>query len=231
VIIVGLTGSIGMGKSTASNFFRLLGVPIHDADGAVHRLMARSGAAVATVEAAFPGVVIDGAVDRKALGARVFGDDDKLRRLEGILHPMVERERDRMLRLAARRGCPIVVLDVPLLYETDGERNCDVVVVVSAPAPVQAQRVLRRPGATRERLDEILKLQVPDAEKRRRADFVVHSGLGKGYSLRTVRRILEALESRDGRHWPPPGRWPKYGRRAWFERPGPHGRKRVNGNA
>ncbi|MCP5370454.1 MAG: dephospho-CoA kinase [Hyphomicrobiales bacterium] len=225
MIIIGLTGSIGMGKSTASEFFRRCGVPVHDADGVVHRLMARGGAAVATVEAAFPGVVRDGAVDRTALGQRVFGDDAALRRLEGILHPMVGRARDRMLRLAARHHHPAVVLDVPLLYETGGQSNCDMVVVVSAPAAVQAERVLRRPGMTRARLDEILKLQVSDAEKRHRADFIVQTGLGKGYSFRVVRRIVQSLHGRRGRHWPPPGRWPRYGHRPW------HANKRLNGNA
>jgi dephospho-CoA kinase len=203
MVILGLTGSIGMGKSTAARNFRDLGVPVHDADAAVHGFLAAGGAAVAAVEAAFPGVVQDGAVDRKALGRQVFGDGEALKRLEGILHPMVRRHKTSFLRHAAGRGEHLVVLDVPLLFETGGEHNCDAVVVVSAPAAVQRQRVLRRPGMTAAQLDSILARQMPDAEKRRRADFVVATGLGYRFSLRSIAEIVTVTADWRGTCWPP----------------------------
>lgn len=193
MIVVGLTGSIGMGKSTASNMLRRLGLPVHDADATVHRLMGPGGRAVAPVGAAFPGVVKTGAVDRSALGARVFGDTQALRRLEKILHPLVARERDRFLASCRRARRGAVVLDVPLLLETRGERHCDLVVVVSAPTFLQRARVLARPGMTAERLDRILGQQMPDKEKRRRADLVVPTGLGRAVTFRRLRRLVVSL--------------------------------------
>jgi dephospho-CoA kinase len=196
VIVVGLTGSIGMGKSTAAAMLRRLGVPLFDADQVVHRLLARGGAAVAAVSDAFPGVRTEaGGIDRALLGQRVFHDNAALRRLEGILHPMVAAEEKRFLMLARSRREAIAVLDIPLLFETGGERRCDYVLVVSAPALVQRQRVLRRPGMTEIRLAAILRAQMPDHEKRRRADFVVSTGLGKALTLRRLRRILTLLRS------------------------------------
>lgn len=192
-IIIGLTGSIGMGKSTAARMFRELGIPVFDADATVHRLLGAGGDAVDAVEAAFPGVVKNGAVDRGELGKRVFGDGEALRRLERIVHPRVFRAERRFLAKAARARKPLVVRDVPLLFETGGDRRCDVTVVVSAPAHMQAQRVLARPGMTREKFEAIRAKQLPDAQKRRRADFVVPSGLGKALTRRTVTRIVRAI--------------------------------------
>ena len=203
MIILGLTGSIGMGKTTAANNFKRFGVPVHDADAAVHELMAVGGAAVPEIAAAFPDAVVDGAVDRQRLGAKVFDNKQALRQLEGILHPQVQAHKKRFLAVAARGGASAVVLDVPLLFETGGDKSCDAVITVSAPAFVQAARVLARPGMTPDKLKSILEHQMPDAEKRRRADFIVPTGLGRVESLRAVRTILDALRHRRGRHWPP----------------------------
>lgn len=193
--IIGLTGSIGMGKSVATRLLRCLGVPVHDADATVHRLLGPGGAAVAQIGRAFPGTVSDGAVDRKALGARVFrgGDEKALRRLEAILHPLVRDETRRWLAAQSRRRARAVVLDVPLLFEARRVNAVDAAVVVSAPGFLQRQRVLRRPGMTAARLDEIIGRQMPDAEKRRLADAVVTSGLGRRTTLLGLRRALRRL--------------------------------------
>ncbi len=192
-VILGLTGSIGMGKSEAARMFRRLGVPVFDADAAVHRLMARGGAAVAAIDAAFPGAVRDGAVDRPALGAQVFDKPASLRRLEAIVHPLVRAERAKFLARARARRVPLVVLDVPLLFETGGEEHCDAVMVVTAPAAVQRARVLARANMTAEKFAAILNQQTPDREKRRRADFVVPTGMGKRVTLNAIRRIVTML--------------------------------------
>ena len=202
MILIGLTGSIGMGKSETARMFRREGVPVYDADAAVHALMRRGGAAVAPVEAAFPGVVKDGAIDRPELGKRVFGKPQELRKLEKIIHPLVGQAQRRFLQAAQRRGEKLVVLDIPLLFETGGDRYVDVSVVVSAPAAVQRKRVLARTGMTAERLDQVLKLQTPDAVKRRKADFIVPSGLGKAFARRAVRRIIAQVSERSGHVWP-----------------------------
>jgi dephospho-CoA kinase len=196
VIVVGLTGSIGMGKTTASAMLRRLGVPLFDADRVVHRLLSPGGSAVAAVAEAFPGVKTpEGGIDRSLLGQRAFGDALELRRLEAILHPMVEREEGHFLgRVRARRE-PIAVLDIPLLFETGGENRCDYVIVVSAPGFLQWQRVLRRPGMTEIRLAAILRKQMSDNEKRRRADFVVPTGAGRGVTLRRLHAIITLLRS------------------------------------
>jgi len=208
MLVLGLTGSIGMGKSTAAAMLRRLGLPVHDADAAVHRLMNKGGAAVGAVEAAFPGVVAEGAVDRRRLGARVLDDDAAMKRLEAILHPLVRAEARAFLARQARLRRPLVVLDIPLLFETGGEQLCDAVVVVTAPATTQRARVLRRPGMTEEKMRAVLARQMPDAEKRARADFVVQTGLGKRHTLRQLAAIVTLLKS---------GRTPRR-RRAW--RPG-----------
>ncbi len=189
--ILGLTGGIGMGKSTAAGTFRRLGVPVFDADAAVHALQARGGRAVAPIRAAFPGTIRDGAVDREALRRAVLGDPPALKRLEGIVHPLVRAEERRFLARCRRRGARLAVLDVPLLFETGGEQRCDAVVVVSAPAAVQRARVLARGGMTPERLSAILSRQMPDSEKRRRADFVIRTGLSRGHARRAIRRLLQ----------------------------------------
>jgi len=192
-IKLGLTGSIGMGKSEAARMFRRLGVPVFDSDATVHQLLGPGGRAVATVAAAFPGVEKNGAVDRAALGAAVFGRPADLRRLEGILHPMVRATRDRFLRQAQARRDRLVVLDIPLLFETGGERNCDAVIVVTAPPFVQRARVLGRPGMSPEKFSAILDQQVPDVEKRRHADFIAPTGMGKRVTLNAIRQAITML--------------------------------------
>jgi len=196
LIILGLTGSIGMGKSTAATVLSQMGIPVHDADRNVHRLMAKGGAAVERIAAAFPGVVKHGAVDRGALGKRVFGDRAALARLEAILHPMVQAAERAFLAEARHRRRPVVVLDVPLLYETRGENRCDAVIVVTAPQFIQSLRVLRRKGMTPQRLKDIVMRQMPDAEKRKRADFVVPTGLGKRQSRTALLHIVKKLKRR-----------------------------------
>lgn len=195
--ILGLTGSIGMGKTTAAQALRRLKIPVHDADAVVHRLLGPGGAAVAKVAAAFPGVVKDGAVDRQALGERVFADPAQLKRLEAILHPLVQQASRRFLAKARIARRELVVLDIPLLFETGAEARCDAVIVVSAPRLVQRPRVLARRGMTAERLAGIEARQMPDAEKRRRADYVVPTGLDRRTALRALRRALKlARESK-----------------------------------
>jgi len=193
VIVLGLTGSIGMGKSTAAAMLRRLGCPVHDADAAVHRLYGVGGAAVAPIAAAFPQAVVDGAVDRAVLSRLVLGDAEALKRLEAIVHPLARADADAFLAEARARGCPLAVLDIPLLFETGGEHRVDKVLVVSAPPEVQRARVLARPGMSPEKLDAILARQLPDAEKRRRADFVVETGQGKRPTLRALAALVRML--------------------------------------
>ena len=188
MVILGLTGSIGMGKSTTAKFFAEEGVPVHDADAAVHRLY--QGEAVAVIEAAFPGTTAEGKVDRQKLAAKVLGDPAARKRLESIVHPLVRESEVKFLTEARARQAPIVVLDIPLLYETGGQARVDAVVVVSAPADVQRARVLARPGMTPERFEQLLAAQVPDAEKRRCADFVVDTSQGFDAARAQVRDIL-----------------------------------------
>jgi len=207
MMIVGLTGSIGMGKSTAARLLRQMGVPVYDADAAVHALQAKGGAALKPIEAAFPGVVKDGVLDRQALGARVFGDKQALRRLESIVHPLVQQRQRAFLKRAAQRGEKLVVLDIPLLFEGMGERRVDATLVVSAPAFLQRRRVMARPGMTAERLDGILRQQVPDVVKRRKASIVIPTGLGLAPTRAALAKAIAELKSRRGRFWPPnPGR-------------------------
>ena len=214
MVIVGLTGSIGMGKTTAAGMFRRLGVTVYDSDSAVHGLLGKGGGAVAAVGKAFPGAVRDGAVDRARLRERVFGDSAALRRLEAIVHPRVRRVQRAFLRRAAARGDRIVVLDIPLLFEVGLAAQCDAVVVVSAPAFLQRARVLARPGMTGETLAGILANQLPDGEKRRRASFVVQTGLGRGHTLRRLGWIVRVMSGRRGRYWPPRPHIPQPGRYA-----------------
>ncbi len=190
MIHIGLTGSIGMGKSTTAQMFREAGVPVYDADAAVADLYVRGGAAVEPLEAAFPGVTRDGAVDREALRLRVLGDDAAMTRLNAVVHPLLGRDRLAFHAQAEATGADILVFDIPLLFETGGERNMDAVVVVTAPAAVQRARVLAREGMTPERLDAILARQTPDAQKRERADFVIDTGQGLEAARAEVARVL-----------------------------------------
>jgi dephospho-CoA kinase len=188
MIVLGLTGSIGMGKSTVGNFFAESGVPVYDADAAVHRLYAAD--AVPLIEVAFPGTVQDGIVDRSRLGARVVGDPEALRRLEAIVHPLVRRAEEQFLAQAEAAGAPVAVLDIPLLLETGGDERCDAVVVVSAPAEIQRARVMGRPAMTEEKFTGLLGKQMSDAEKRQRADFVVDTSQDFDSTRAQVRAIL-----------------------------------------
>ena len=191
MIVLGLTGSIGMGKSTAANMLRRLRVPVSDADAIVHDLIGPGGAAVVAVDDAFPGVVSKGTVDRADLGAQVFGDPTALKRLEHILHPLVEAARDRFLKQSRRARVPVVALDIPLLYEVAADKLCDATIVLSAPPFVQSGRVLARPSMTHEKLNDILSRQMSDLEKRRRATFVIPSGSGRRATLQALTRIVK----------------------------------------
>ncbi len=184
-----------MGKSEAARTFRRLGVPVFDADAEVHRLLAPDGAGFVPVAKAFPDAVVDGVIDRNRLGALVFDDTPALKLLESILHPLVGRGRAGFMRRAIALRLPVVVLDIPLLFESGGEKAVDYVAVVSAPAHVQRRRALRRPGMTPAKFDSILARQVPDREKRRRADFVIPSGLGRRTALQAIYRILGILSA------------------------------------
>jgi dephospho-CoA kinase len=186
-----LTGSLGMGKSTAARFFAEEGVPVHDSDAVVHALY--EGEAVPLIEQAFPGSITGGKVDRNKLAAMVLNDKAALTRLEAIVHPMVTASREKFLAEARNRGANIVVLDVPLLFETSAERRCDAVVVVSAPADVQRSRAFQRPGMTDDKLAAILAKQMPDAEKRQRADFVVDSSHSFDHARAQIRDILQKI--------------------------------------
>jgi dephospho-CoA kinase len=189
VVVIGLTGSIGMGKSTTARFFAEAGVPVHDADAAVHRLYA--GEAAPLVEAAFPGVSTAAGVDRGELAKRVIGDPEALKRLEGIIHPLVRREEVRFLADAERSDAPVAVLDIPLLFETGAERRVDAVVVVTASPDMQRARTFSRPDMTEEKFQALLAKQMPDAEKRRCADFIVDTSQGFDFARQQVHAILQ----------------------------------------
>jgi dephospho-CoA kinase len=191
VIILGLTGSIGMGKSTTARMFEEAGVPVHDSDKAVHRLYA--GKAAPLIERRFPGTTAGGVVDRDRLAKAVLDHAGALKELEAIVHPLVREDEQLFLEKERGRGTPLVVLDIPLLFEVGAEDRVDKVAVVSAPPEVQRQRVLSRPGMTEAKFEAILEKQVPDAEKRRRADYVIDSGNGLEPARRTVERIIEEL--------------------------------------
>ena len=193
MIVLGLTGSIGMGKSTTAGLFAEEGAWVHDADRTVHDLYARGGEAVTGIAAAFPDAVAGEAVDREALAAALAKDPDGFSRVEAIVHPLVARSRDRFLSEAREAGAGVVVLDVPLLFETGGDDGLDAVVVVSAPPDVQRQRVLERPGMTAEKFEELAGRQVPDSEKRARADFVVDTSQGVEPTRAQVREILATV--------------------------------------
>jgi dephospho-CoA kinase len=189
--ILGLTGSIGMGKSATAKMFVEEGAPVHDADAVVHRLY--EGEATPLIEAAFPGTTRGGKVDRAKLGERVLGNAEAIKQLEQIVHPLVTQARERFLTEAERNGASVAVLDVPLLFETGGDARCDAVVVVSAPAEMQRARAFERPGMTANKLAAILAKQMPDAEKRARADFVVDTSQGFDHARAQVREILSQV--------------------------------------
>ena len=191
MFIIGLTGSVGMGKSTTARLFAEQGVPVHDADAVVHQLY--EGEAVAAIEAAFPGATARGKVDRSRLAVLVLDDPSALKRLEAIVHPLVQAAEQELLAQAQARGDKVAVLDIPLLFETGGDRRVDAVVVASAPTEIQQARVLARPGMTWEKLEAILRKQMPDDEKRRRADFVVDTSRGIDDARAQVRAILDAV--------------------------------------
>ena len=201
MLIVGLTGSIGMGKSTCAALFRAEGVAVHDSDATVHDLYA--GTAAAPIEAAFPGVTVDGVVDRKALAKRVIADPAAFGRLEAIIHPLVAADRRKFLMQAFERGADIVVLDIPLLYETGSESQCDCVCLVTAPFDVQKQRVMQRKGMTEERFAAILARQMPDSDKRLRAHYLIRSETGLEDARRQIRALLQTLSTVEGTVWTP----------------------------
>ena len=186
-----LTGSLGMGKSTAAKFFAEAGVPVHDSDAVVHALYENE--AVAAIEAAFPDTTSNGKVDRNKLAAKVIDDKAALKRLEAIVHPLVAKAREKFLADAQARGAPVVVLDIPLLFEIGGSSRCDAVVVVSAPAEIQRARAFARPGMTEDKFAALLAKQAPDAEKRARADFIVDSSQGLDHARAQVHDILRAI--------------------------------------
>lgn len=191
MIVLGLTGSIGMGKSTTAGLFAEAGVPVHDSDETVHRLYA--GAAVPLVEAAFPGTVVDGVIDRAELSRRVFGNAGALARLEAIVHPLVRADADRFIARHRAEDTPLVLLDIPLLFETNGTGRVEKIVVVSAPAEIQRERVLSRPGMTPEKFEAILARQTPDAEKRECADFVIDTSESIDHAREQVYAIIREL--------------------------------------
>jgi dephospho-CoA kinase len=191
MFILGLTGSLGMGKSTTAAMFAGEGVPVHDADAAVHELY--EGEAVKAIEAAFPGTTVGGKVDRDKLGQSALGDDAAMKKLEQIVHPLVRQAEQRFLADAERSGAPVAVLDIPLLFETGAQARCDAVAVVSAPADVQRARAFERPGMTEQKFQAILAKQMPDADKRVRADFVVDTGQGFEHARAQVRDILRQV--------------------------------------
>ena len=203
MIILGLTGSIGMGKSTAADAFRYLRIPVYDADQIVHNLIGKNGAAVKEVLNFFPEVAKDGYVNRQSLGSIVFANKQKLQKLEKILHPHVKKQQNLFLANAALRREPLVVLDVPLLLETGGQEYCDKIIVVSAPAIIQKKRVLQRPGMNTKRLQTILERQIQNNQKCRMADFVVQTGLGRLYSLRKINKIVTETKHQVSNKWSP----------------------------
>ena len=211
MIILGLTGSIAMGKSAASRMLRRFGLPVFDSDACVHQLMGPGGAALNAIADVFPEAVTPAGVDRAALGALVFGRKDRLACLESLLHPRVLLAQYDFLRKAERQTaanpkvCALAVLDIPLLFETGGDRRVDFIAVVSAPAAIQRQRALARPQMSAEKFDAILAQQMPDLEKRARADYCLNSGDGKRVMLHDIARMLRDLSGKSGSCWP----WPK----------------------
>ncbi|MZR29781.1 dephospho-CoA kinase [Sneathiella litorea] len=195
MLLVGLTGSIGMGKSTVGEMFRELGIPVYDADAEIHKLYARGGAGVEPIRAAFPEAVVDDQVDRQRLSKLVVGNDAEIERLEKVIHPLLTEGRAAFFEKAEKEGHTLVVLDIPLIFETGGENKVHKIVVVSAPAPVQRERVLARPDMTAEKFEAILARQVPDAEKREKADFVINTHCSKEETFEQIKALVEDLKN------------------------------------
>jgi len=193
MIVLGVTGSIAMGKSTVSTMLSRMNNPMHDADKTVHDLMKVNGKAYYEIAKRFPRAIETNSVDRTRLGQEVFGNPEKLKELENILHPLVREARDNFIRQQYRYRSRLAILDVPLLYETGGDKHCHKVLVVSAPYFIQRQRVLARQGMTQTKFHDILKRQLPDYEKRKRADFIVPTGLGKAYTYKALKRLMRSL--------------------------------------
>jgi dephospho-CoA kinase len=194
--VIALTGSIAMGKTETAKMFARLGVPVYDADQAVHALYERDGAAVEPIQKLFPGAVKRGRVDRGELAKRIAGDPVALYRLESVVHPLVAKQRHAFLADAAAKGADVVVLDIPLLFETGGEKSVDAVVVVSAPRDVQLARVLARPGMTQEKFAALEARQMPDAEKRAKADYIIDTSKGLNDAFESVKRVIAAVRGR-----------------------------------
>lgn len=200
MIVIGLTGSIGMGKSTAANMLRDMGVPVHDSDATVHELLAPGGAGVEAVCALFPDSYDkeSGGINRSALGRAVFGDTAALRALEAVLHPLVQQSQQGFIRAQQRAGINIVALDIPLLFETGAEKRCDYTIVVTAPYEIQRQRVLARPGVTEDMFKQRLAQQMSDADKRARADFIVQTGIGMAHTRQELATVLRDIKKQKG---------------------------------
>jgi dephospho-CoA kinase len=194
--LIGLTGSIGMGKTETAKLFAKLGIPVYDSDAAVHRLYERGGAAVEKIAAAFPGSVREGRVDREALSRQLRANEAGFKMLEAIVHPLVAAEQRKFMEQAEKDGAEIVVQDIPLLFETGGHARMDAVVVVSAPKHIQRERVLERPGMTEEKLDQILSRQMPDEEKRAKAHYIVETDKGIDHAFEQVKKIVEELRAK-----------------------------------
>ena len=196
MLIIGITGSIAMGKSTAASMLSKLNIPIHDADKTVHRLFRKSGGAYNSIAKVFPEAVDKNGVDRMKLGREVFGNPDRLALLESIVHPLVSRARKKFIQGHRRTKSKLVILDVPLLYETGGDKGCDKVMVVSAPAFLQKQRALSRPNMSLKKFGDILSHQIPNREKCKRADYVIQTGLGKAHTYCVLKRIIYKLRTK-----------------------------------
>lgn len=198
MIVLGLTGSIGMGKSTAAKMLRMMGVPVQDSDKAVHDALKKGGAAFDAVSKLFPKAITKGDIDRKKLGAIVFSDKAELKKLESILHPVAREKQLDFIRAMRTKGKKIVVLEIPLLFETGADERVDAIITVSAPPTIQKRRVMKRPNMTEEKFKSILDSQIPDAEKRARSDFVVDTGMGAAWTFRQLKNIV--MEIRETMH-------------------------------
>jgi dephospho-CoA kinase len=196
MIVLGLTGSIGMGKSTVAKQFAACGVPYHDSDAEAHRLMQPDGKAFPAIQAIFPDVIVNGKIDRQKLGAKIFEDPEKKKALEGILHPLIRSASDDFLKACQRQGRDMALLDIPLLFETGSQSRFDYIICATAPYTVQKKRVLARPGMSEEKFKSILQTQIPDAKKRCWSDFIINTAPGKAHSMRAVKKIIARVRKK-----------------------------------